>query len=107
MGHNESAMNVRGETLSTGCSGLEKYPGLAPVRSARSRRRARHGRWVPYEEVEGRPDKGGALSRIIGGILAIIAIYFLFIYNDGALFMSFADWLTDLFTERIREDRQP
>ena len=46
------------------------------------------------------------MSRIILGILAIVAIYFLFIYNDAALFTSFADRLSDLFIEQLREDRQ-
>ena len=44
------------------------------------------------------------MSRIIGGILAIIALYFLFIYNDGAAFRSIADRLTNMFTEQLRED---
>ena len=47
------------------------------------------------------------MSTIIRGLLAIIAIYILFIYNDGAVFMCIADRLADLFTERLLDDRQP
>ena len=46
------------------------------------------------------------MSRIILGILAIGALYYLFIYNDGAAFLSIADRLTDMFTEQLREDGQ-
>ena len=46
------------------------------------------------------------MSRIILGLLVIAAIYYLFLYNHGAAFMSIADRLTDMFIERLREDRQ-
>jgi hypothetical protein len=50
--------------------------------------------------------RGGALSRIILGIVAIIALLFIFFYNDGAIFTSIADRFTDLFISRLREDGQ-
>ena len=46
------------------------------------------------------------MSKIISGIVGIIALYFFFIYNDGAAFMSIADRLTDMFTEQLRQDGQ-
>jgi hypothetical protein len=46
------------------------------------------------------------MSRIIWGIVGIIALYYLFIYNDGAAFMSIADRFTDMFMEQLREDDQ-
>ena len=45
------------------------------------------------------------MSKIISGIVGIIALYF-FIYNDGAAFMSIADQFTHMFTEQLRQDGQ-
>ena len=46
------------------------------------------------------------MSKIISGIVGIIALYFFFIYNDGAAFMSIADRLTEMFTDQLRQDGQ-
>jgi hypothetical protein len=46
------------------------------------------------------------MSRIILGILAIVALYYLFIYNDAAAFLSIAERLSDMFTQQLRQDGQ-
>ena len=46
------------------------------------------------------------MSRIILGILAIVALYYLFIYNDWAAFLSIADRLSHMFTQQLRQDGQ-
>ena len=44
------------------------------------------------------------MSKIIWGIVGIIALYYFFIYNVGAAFMSIADRFTDMFLEQLRQD---
>jgi hypothetical protein len=56
--------------------------------------------------LESRGESGRAMSKIIWGIVGIIALYFFFIYNDGAAFMSIADRFTEMFLEQLRQDGQ-
>ena len=44
------------------------------------------------------------MDKIIGGILALIAVYVLFIANDGALFMEITDRLGVWFADRLTQD---
>ena len=57
-------------------------------------------------EVRSRAADGRAMSRIILGILAIVALYYLFIYNDAAAFLSLAERLSEMFTQQLRQDGQ-
>jgi hypothetical protein len=57
-------------------------------------------------EVRSLAANGRAMSRIILGILAIVALYYLFIYNDWAAFLSIADRLSHMFTQQLRQDGQ-
>jgi hypothetical protein len=45
-------------------------------------------------------------GRIVEGILALIAIYALYVYNDGTLFSQISDALSQWFSDQITEDVQ-
>jgi len=46
------------------------------------------------------------MGKIVWGIVGIIALYFFFIYNDGAAFTSIADYFTNMFLDQLRKDGQ-
>ena len=51
-------------------------------------------------------ESGGVMGKIVWGIVGIIALYFFFIYNDGAAFTSIADYFTNMFLDQLRKDGQ-
>ena len=44
--------------------------------------------------------------RLIGPILALGALYFLFVANDGALFLQLVDRLTSVVADRVLDSVQ-
>jgi hypothetical protein len=46
------------------------------------------------------------MGKIVWGIVGIIALYFFFIYNDGAAFTSIADNFTNMFLDQLHKDGQ-
>jgi hypothetical protein len=60
----------------------------------------------PYHAYQTRNPWRTAWGRIVGGILALIAIYALYFYNDGTLFSQISDALGQWLADQITEDMQ-